>query len=391
VFFISIAEEFKLNREVTSGIFSAYMAFSAIFSIPGSWFLDKYGPKRTMAAMGVIAGLSLVLTSQMHSAWQLFLTYSFLLALGTGIAHTVMVTAISKWFDKKRGLALGIGSAGGGLGTLAFAPFATFLIINLEWRIAYILLGIIAFVLVVSFSMLLKGSPAEMGLLPDGAKQAYPKSATGPKKVVPATGFSLKEAARTKQFWILFILWLFHGTTSYMISTHIVPHAIDMGISDLAAANILGVFSIFNVIGGLTAGALSDIIGRKMMAVMCAFIGAAAMFWLLWIPSNLWLLYTFAALFGIPFGGISILVSAMAGDFFGTRSLGKIMGSLGLSWFAGAAIGPLIAGIVYDMQGSYFYAFLIGGICMVMVILLLLILPKPKGVQGFTPVREKLA
>ena len=186
------------------------------------------------------------------------------------------------------------------------------------------------------------------------------------------------EAIKTRQYWLLFIIWLFHGTAIYLISTHIVPHATDVGISPVAAATILSVFFIFSSLGSLVLGAISDTVSRKTISIICALIGTGAMFWLMWMPANLWLFYAFAALFGINFGGISVMIGALAGDMFGMLSIGKILGWLNLSWFTGAAIGPLIGGTIYDMYQSYFFAFLIGAICMLLVILFLAMLTKPK-------------
>jgi len=385
VFFKSIGNDFGLNRAVTSGIFSTYMVFSAAFSVLGGWALDKFGPKWTIAMMGFFTALSLFLTSQMHSVWQLYLTYSFVLGMGTGETYTVVGAFVSRWFQKKRGLALGIVNSGGGLGTLIIAPFATYLIVNFDWRTAYIVMGGIAVVVVIGFSMLLKGNPGDIGLLPDGVKPSSAKTEIQAQKEVKPGGLSVGQAIKSSQFWFLFIIWLFHGTAVYLISTHIVPHATDVGISAIAAATIISVFSGFNILGGIVVGALSDKIGRRTVAIICAFIGAGALFWLMWMPNNLWLFYVFAALFGIPFGGISTMVSALASDIFGIRSIGKIMGWLGIAWFAGAAIGPVIGGTIFDVYKSYFLAFLIGAICMLIVILFLAMLTKPKATSASRP------
>jgi MFS family permease len=101
------------------------------------------------------------------------------------------------------------------------------------------------------------------------------------------------------------------------------------------------------------------------------------MFLLIGMTGNLWLFYFFAALFGIAFGGISTIVSALAGDVFGEHNLGKIMGWIGIAWFTGAAIGSFIGGIIHDIYGSYFLAFLIGAVCMVTLIPLLALVTKP--------------
>jgi MFS family permease len=389
VFFKSIESDFGLSRMATSGIFSVFMAFSGVFAALGGWALDKFGPKWTLAAMGFFTGLSLLITSQMHSVWQLYLTYSFIMAIGTGETYTVVVSSVSRWFQKKRGLALGISSAGGGVGPLIIAPFATYLIINFDWHTAYIVMGVIALVVVISLSMLLKGYPSDIGLLPDGVKPDKTNNSVEDKKAARLVGSSLREAIKTKQFWSIFMVWMFQGTAVYVITTHIVPHVTDVGISDMVAATIISVLSVFNIIGGLTVGALSDTFGRKTMSIVSALISAGALFWLMWMPNNIWLFYVFAALFGIAWGGISTVTSALAGDTFGVGNIGKIMGLIGLAWFIGAAIGPLIAGTIFDIYKSYFLAFLMGAICMLIVTLFLAMLSKPRATVTHEPPREK--
>ncbi len=168
IFFKSIQSEFNLTRTATSAIASANLLLAGICAFGAGWALDRYGPKTVILLMGSFAGLSLLLTSQTNSLWQLFITYSLLLAIGTGALYVVPTSTISRWFDKKRGLALGIAGSGSGLGTVSMAPFATYLISNFEWRIAYIVVGLIAWLIVIPSSWLLKREPRDIGTLPDG-------------------------------------------------------------------------------------------------------------------------------------------------------------------------------------------------------------------------------
>ena len=156
VFFKSIEGEFDLSRAATSGVFSAYMVFSCAIAVLGGWVLDRYGPRIITLLMGIFIGLSLLLTSQVNSVWQLFITYSLLLAVGAGAMFTVSMATAARWFDKKRGLAVGIAGTGGGLGPAVMAPFASYLIANFGWRMAYIVMGLIAWLIVIPLSRLLR-------------------------------------------------------------------------------------------------------------------------------------------------------------------------------------------------------------------------------------------
>ncbi len=170
VFFKSIEEQFELSRATTSAIFSLYWGLGCICAFAGGWFLDKYGPKITLFLLGLFTGLSFVLSGQVNAAWQLFLTYSLLLALGAGAIWVVTMPPVMNWFVRKRGLAVGIAMSGGGIGQAIIAPFATFLIAEINWRMAFTILGGITLLLVLPLSQLFKRDPAEIGVFPDGVK-----------------------------------------------------------------------------------------------------------------------------------------------------------------------------------------------------------------------------
>ena len=160
VFFKSIAGEFDLSRATTSAVFSISMLLLCVFSVLGGLALDRYGPRIVLFFMGLFTGLSLLLTSQVNATWQLFVTYSLLMAMGSGATYVVTMSTISRWFDRKRGLAVGIAGSGGGMGLVAMAPFAAYLIYNFDWRMAYIVMGLVAWVIIIPLSRLLKKGPA---------------------------------------------------------------------------------------------------------------------------------------------------------------------------------------------------------------------------------------
>src|SRR4030042_3668409 len=142
VFFKSLASEFGLTRAETSGVYSVYMLLCCIFSILSGWVVDKFNPKILIRLMGLFIGLSLVLTSQAHSLSQLFIVYCFLLAVGTAGVFGVSTSIVIRWFDSKRGAAIGITTSGAGFGTLIISPLAAYLIANLGWRMSIIIMGV---------------------------------------------------------------------------------------------------------------------------------------------------------------------------------------------------------------------------------------------------------
>lgn len=367
VFFKSIEAEFNLTRGTTSGVFSAYMLLCCIFAILGGWALDRYGPRIVTLLIGLLTGLSLLLTSQTTSLWQLFITYSLLLAIGTGATYTVVMSTTSRWFKKKRGLALGIVGTGGGLGTVIIAPFATYLISNFDWRMSFIVLGLICLFFVISLSMLLKKDPHEIGTLPDGAKADADKIEIESKQAnTQSSDFSLLQAAKTRNFWLLLVIWLVYSLCLHLVLTHLVPHVTDIGFSAMQAAVLVSLASGVCIPSRLLMGWVSDKIGRKTSIIICSLLKAAAMICLIW-SRDLWMLYLFAVIYGFGWGGIDPPIAALIGDVFGMQNIGIIMGALGIGWAIGAAVGPLIGGLIFDFSNSYSMAFLAGAIAMLIL------------------------
>jgi MFS transporter, OFA family, oxalate/formate antiporter len=377
VFFKSIEGEFNLSRAGTSGIFSVYMALSAVVAVVGGWSLDKYGPKFTMAMYGFFTGTSLILTSQIREVWQFYLVYSLIMALGTGAAFTSANALVSRWFVKKRGLALGIAGSGGGVGPLIIAPLASFLIMTFSWRTTYIVMGIVDLTVIIAVAMLLKRSPAEIGLLPDGARVQPQKDSAPLNNPSEPPSFTIKDAIGTRQFWQLFFIWAFTSLAVYVVNTHIVPHATDLGISAVGAAAVLGVFSGGNVTGGLFSGYMCDKISKKAIIASGGLVGSCMLYWLIFIQNNLGLFITFAAVFGFCWGCISTTTSAIFSDLFGVRNIGKLLGWTGISWFLGATLGPLLGGAVFDKYNSYSPAFFLVATGLLAAVILALTLKKP--------------
>ncbi|MFC1867325.1 MFS transporter [Thermodesulfobacteriota bacterium] len=380
VFLKSIETEFAMTRGVTSGIFSVYMLLCCAFAVSGGWALDRYGPKKVGIFMGIFTGFSLVITSMVHSYWQLLFTYSLLLAMGTGPTYGVANTTASRWFVKKRGLALGITGSGGGVGAIVLAPVATYLISNYDWRTAFVVLGIVLGIALIAVSLLLEKDPRDMGLFPDGARSELERKETQKKAAgTGSVGFSLGEAMKMNQFWLLALSWVFMSLSLHMVFVHVVPYAIDTGISPMDAAFIMSLIGLTNIPGRIITGQISDAFGRKTLAIASSLIMVVALLWLMW-AQELWALYAFAMVFGFLWGGGGTMIAALIGDIFGTKNLGPIMGWMSAAWALGAAIGPAIGGYIFDVSGRYFTAFGAGAVAiLITACLVAFIRSVPKG------------
>jgi MFS family permease len=365
VFFKSLSGEFDLSRAGTSGISAVYWVLCAIFALLGGWLLDKYGPRKIVMLMGIVTGISLVATSQANTAWQLYLSYSLLLSGGTGAVYSVIMTTTQRWFYKKRGTAVGIVSSGVGIGTIIMTPLSAYLIDTFDWRMTYLMIGLVLGVIFVLLSIPLKRDPAEMGMLPDGAKQNSVETKKNTVNDSAVASLSLSQALRTMDFWMIAVIWFLWAFSLLLVLTHLVPHLTDIGIPATTAAVISGLIGIVSIAGRLGAGWLSDKLDRKVVTIISILLQAGSLFLLAW-SGQLWMFYLFAVIYAIGYGGLDPATLALVGDIFGTRELGKILGSLLVFWPLGAGVGSVVGGLLYDATGSYFSAFLLTASFMVL-------------------------
>jgi predicted MFS family arabinose efflux permease len=266
--------------------------------------------------------------------------------------------------------------SGLGLGTMIMAPLASWLIYTYSWRISYMVIGLLALVVITSAAQFLRHNPSQKGLLPYGAGEVSQEGL-----VSKARGYSLREAIHTRQLWLLIAMFFCFGFSLQPIMVHIVPHATDLGISVTAAATILAFIGGGSTAGRLLMGSVADRIGNRLGLIIALSIRVIALSWLL-AAREVWMFYLFGALFGLGWGSLAPLATLIPAGLFGTRSLGVIMAVQICGITLGSAIGPLLAGYIFDVTSSYNLAF-IGflGLSIVAVIIALFIRPI-KGKEG---------
>ena len=187
----------------------------------------------------------------------------------------------------------------------------------------------------------------------------------GEEEHMRPAGLSLFQAFGTRNFWLLLFGWSFSGATVALISTHLVPYATDLGISTIEASTIISVMGAFTILSRVLAGRVSDNVGRKAPGIITALLRAGAFLWLIW-SRELWAFYLFAVVFGLSWGGLSLAVTALCADIFTGHRLGLIMAALEGGFSISAAIAPYIGGLIFDTTGSYYLAFIIGTVIMLL-------------------------
>lgn len=376
VFFKSLEQEFAWTRALTSGIFSVYLLLGALFAIIGGWSSDRYGPKMIFIAMGIFAFVGLLLTSQSTMLWHFFVSYSLLVAAGTGPTYAIATSVTTRWFTERRGLALAIVTSGVGIGSILMAPVAAYFIESYGWRISFAIIGTISLIVMILCSLFLKRDPSKVTISSEGKSQKAVDHKSSGEQKKEITEFSLLQAIRTRNFFVIFFIWFCYAFCLFTIMTHIVPHAIDLGISSLQAASIISVIGFANLPNRILMGIATDRFSRKPIALINALVMAGAIV-LLTRSSSLWMLYVFAVVFGAAYGGLAPPTLAMIGDIFGLRHIGLIFGALEIGWVCGGALGPTLAGYIFDTTGRYNLAFILVILAALVIVALVCVLKVP--------------
>jgi len=375
IFLVPLTVEFNWERGALSGAFSMFVLMSGLSSILSGRLSDKYGPRILITLTGILIGIGLLLLSQINSLWQAYLIWGLFMGIGSGCCWTPITSTIARWFAKKRGIAIGITLAGFGLGGVITPPSAQWLISTYDWRQSYLILGLITLIIIIPLAQFMKHSPQRVGLKPYGEEEiTKDKSSLSPTE----GDISITQAIKTSRFWVWGLILLCFFFYLQVISVHIVPHAIDIGVLPIIAVSIVSIIAGCSVIGQLSAGFISDRIGGRLLLIACIFLAALALLWLLF-AKEIWMLYVFAAVLGLASGGIILLEIVVTSELFGLSSLGMILGSLFILATIGSTLGPPLAGSIFDITGSYNLAFLICVIIGALAIILSLILLKARG------------
>lgn len=366
------------------GPLSLATSFTFLVAGPGGLvtgkLCDRYGPRIIVTLGGIIMGSGYLLMAYATTLFQVYIFWGLFLGIAQACCAIPILSTIPRWFVKKRGIAVSIPFAGFGVGSIISPILAQVLITAYGWQNAVIILGIIAWVITIPLSQLTRKDPAEMKLKPYGESVDSDNNKAGDWN----KGLSLTGAMRTLPFWIfgmISCLWLFCQQT---VNVHIVPNALDKGISELVAAGILSVIGGVTIAGMLSVGFISDKLGARQSLSLCLIIGTLALAWFLF-AREIWSFYIFAFAFGLAVGGTKPLDMLVPAELFGVKSMGAILGSILLCGTMGGAFGPAFAGYTFDVTGSYNAAFIVlAALSMIATVLALVLLKyKSKKIPDF--------
>ena len=386
IFVKPMAKELGWSRASLTGAFGLYIFAMSLFSFVSGILVDRVGPRLLNIVGGLALGLGFVLSSRIHAPWHFYVSYGLLGGLGFSFLFVSLSSTIPRWFIEKRGLALGILFAGGGVGGLIISPLLQSLIDRYDWRVAFLVLAALACCIVLPAALFLKKEPKEIGLLPLGQDKApLPKGRkgdgeSGPRTTTPgpARDSTLGEALKTAPFWVFAVTIVLSLLGVMMAQVNMVPHATDKGVPAATAAFALGLAAAFNSLGRLLMGAASDKIGTKRSLCFCLLLAACTLFWLIMVNKP-WMMFLFVAPFGFAYGGLVPQIPRVISELFGVKSVGSILGLFTSLTALGPALGPVLGGAIFDRTGGYDLAFLLGGIGIVIAFVLVLFLKNPKA------------
>ena len=306
---------------------------------------DRFGTHVVVLAGGVLLGLGLVAASRASTLWQFQLLFGVIVGLASGSFFAPLTATTARWFVEHRSLAVALVSAGTGLGSSTVTPLARWLISTYDWRTAMLVIGDLAWLVIIPAAFLVREAPAR-------------KSAAGSATAAPEGGtLTVGQALRTPQFAaIAFTFFACCAAHSGPIF-HMITHALDRGIPTMAAATVLSVAGLGSLTGRILCGLIADRIGAKRVLVSGLALQAFAIM-LYVFTHELTGFYGLAALFGFSYGGVMPLYAILVRDYFGDRIMGSVFGAVAFASTLGMALGPWAGGWLYDTFGSYFWMFI---------------------------------
>ncbi|MFC1957404.1 MFS transporter [Chloroflexota bacterium] len=387
VIFKAMLNEFGWTRAVTAGAFSLARLEGGLEGPIVGWLIDRIGP-RVMAFFGaVVVGIGYVLLSRINSIVMLYVLFGGVIAIGfnAGFSHAG-TAAVANWFLKKRTRALGLWTIGAGIGGATLVPALGWLVSQYGWRTTVVIAGIGFWAIVTPLSLVLRHKPEQYGLLPDGELPAKEQpSGNGITSGVSSDeeeatdhpdeiNFTWKEALGTTSFWLLLLAWGVRAMAMNGIVLHEVAYLTDIGIPEVAAAAALGGMVAMSIPGRLIFGWLGDRFDKRYVLMATSLLQAAGVF-ILANVHTIEQVYIFLVVYGFGYGGAIPVYIAMRGEYFGRKSFATIGGFMQLFLIIPTVIGPILAGYVYDVTGSYYNAFIF---FMLMYLLGAVILPFAK-------------
>ena len=307
---------------------------------------DRFGTRAVVLSGGVLLGLGMVTASQASTLGWFQLLFGVVVGFAAGSFYAPMMAATTRWFTRNRSLAVALVSSGIGVGSMVMGPLARWIISSYDWRVAMLVIGDLAWLLVIPAALLVRKPPA----LP-------PAGASGVTADAGGREFTVAEALRTPQFAAIALTHFACCAAHSGPIFHMVTNAIDHGVSAMAAATVLSAASFASLGGRIICGLVADRVGAKRTLLAGLALQAVAVS-LYAFTRDLAGFYGLALVFGFAYGGVMPLYAILLREYFGGRIIGTALGAVAFVSTLGMALGPWAGGWLYDAFGSYFWLFI---------------------------------
>ncbi len=345
---------------VSSAITLFFLLNGIVGFVIGRW-MDRYGPKWFLVGGSAVFGLGLWALNWIDSIPQLFLIYTI---MSVGFCSTSLVPInmlITRWFIRKRGLAMSIANTGLSVGGVVLVPLATYLIIHLGLDWALPILGAMYMLVIIPVAIFfIKQQPSDMGQYPDGDDQSDVNTAGGQQEKVDINQMRVwtrREAIKTMAFWSIALTFMLAlgGQIAYLV--HQVSF-LGQYLGPQGAATAVAITACASIVGRLFLGIFVDRCDKRYVTMVCVLIQGIAVLTLAFY-SHVVLLYLCTFAFGLTMGSLIMMQSLLIGECFGIPSFATVSGAIGLCCMPGAAFGPVIAGVIFDATQSYQGSFIL--------------------------------
>ena len=351
--------------------------------------INRYGVKRMVLASLTVVSTGLLLSLAMREVWQLILLWGFVVGFGTGLTAMVLgATVATRWFTRRRGLAVGLLTASSATGQLVFMPLLSMLTQQMGWRTALALLCMLLGVAALAVLALMRDRPADLGLAAygeEGAPAAPPLSAgsVAASSVTAAALGALRDAARTRTFWMLFATFFICGaSTNGLIQTHLIPLCVDFGVPEVRAAGLLALMGIFDFVGTVASGWLSDRVDNRWLLFWYYGLRGLSLLFLPYTDFTLYGLSLFAVFYGLDWIATVPPTVRLTAERFGRERANLVFGWVFAGHQIGAASAAFGAGYARSTLDTYLPAFFIAGLLCLGAALLVPALGRPATPAG---------
>lgn len=381
VLFLPLTKDLNLTRAQTSLVFSTARLEGGIEGPLAGLLTDKLGPRTMLIVGNTLAGLGFILLGTVvHGFGTLFVVWVFVASVGFQAGfYTSLITAMNTWFVRYRSTALSIVSSSNRIGGFLWTPLLAYLVVSQGWRTASVIAGITILAVTVPLSLLFHRSPESIGLRPDGATEEQAASAaTAHRRRLRAAShdFTVKEALRTRTFWVFTAAQFCRMMSFGAIAVHMIPMLVWKGQSEQGAAFMASLVPLIGIPMTLVYGQLGDRLNPKHLLAFATLLSTTGLV-LLTFTGQLWVLYVFVLMHGVG-EAVTPLIPTLVGEYFGRRSFATLRGVQNFITVIGPFVAPVYAGWVYDRTQSYVWALIPFFVVRAVAIPLYLVLTHPR-------------